>query len=44
MMVEKIVKELNLKPEEVYLMNYIDCLNWLSMWNEKEAYIAKLKK
>lgn len=44
MMVDKLVKELNLTPEAVYSMNYIDCLNWLSMYNEKDKYIARLEK
>lgn len=36
MMVDKLVKELNLKPDEVYEMNYISCLNWLSMYDQLE--------
>jgi len=44
LMVEKLVKELNLTPEKVYEMNYIDCLNWLSMFNEREKYIKMLEK
>lgn len=44
LMVDKLVKEHGKRPEEVYLTNYIDCLNWLSMYKEKEAYLASLKK
>jgi hypothetical protein len=36
-MVLKLVKELNLKPDEVWDMNYIDCLNWLSLFFTKES-------
>lgn len=43
-MIEKLVKELNLTPELVYVMNYIDCLNWLSMFNERDKYIRMLEK
>jgi hypothetical protein len=35
-MVLKLVKELNSKPDEVYAMNYISCLNWLSLFHQKE--------
>lgn len=44
LMIEKLVKELNLKPTEVYEMNYIDCLNWLSMFNEKDKAIKQQNK
>jgi len=44
MMIEKLVKELNLTPDKVYEMNYIDCLNWLSLFNEREKYIKTLEK
>ena len=43
-MIEKLVKELNLTPNEVYEMNYIDCLNWLSMFNDRYKYIKMLEK
>lgn len=36
LMVNKLVKELNMKPIEVYKMNYIECLNWLSLFNDIE--------
>lgn len=44
LMVDKIVKEHNTQPEKVYVMNYIDCLNWLAMYNEKERHIKQLEK
>lgn len=44
LMVEKLVKELNLTPIQVYEMNYIDCLNWLSMFNDRDKYIQMLQK
>jgi sulfur relay (sulfurtransferase) DsrF/TusC family protein len=44
LMVDKLVKEHNKTPDEVYLMNYIDALNWLSMYREKERYIEQLEK
>lgn len=43
-MIEKLVKELNLTPEKVYCMNYIDSLNWLSMFNERDKYVKMLEK
>ena len=44
MMVDKLVKELNLTPNSVYEMNYIDCLNWLSLYQQKEKYIEQQQK
>lgn len=44
MMVKKLVDELNLTPDGVYKMNYIDCLNWLSMFNERDKYIESINK
>jgi hypothetical protein len=38
LMVDKLVKELNMTPDGIYKMNYINCLNWLSMYHEKETY------
>tara|TARA_R110000850_G_scaffold274864_1_gene413115 strand:+ start:955 stop:1143 length:189 start_codon:yes stop_codon:yes gene_type:complete len=32
-MVRKLCQELNMKPEEVYDMNYISGLNWLSLFH-----------
>jgi hypothetical protein len=43
LMIDKLVKELNLKPNEVYEMNYIDCLNWLSMFSQREKIIKEMK-
>lgn len=40
-MVEKLCKELNMKPDEVYKTNYISCLNWLSMFWVREKNINK---
>jgi hypothetical protein len=34
-LIQNLVTKLNLKPEEVYKMNYIDALNWLSFWSEQ---------
>lgn len=44
LMVYKLVDELNLTPEKVYKMNYIDCLNWLSMFAERDKYKEILNK
>lgn len=44
LMVDKIVKEQNKTPEMVYEMNYIDCLNWLSMWRERDKWVEKMEK
>lgn len=44
LMVYKLVEELNLTPDEVYKMNYIDCLNWLSMFYQRDQYIEQQKK
>ena len=43
-MVYKLVKELNKTPEDVYEMNYIDCLNWLSLFHEKERYVDHINR
>ena len=43
-MVDKLVKELNLPPNEVYDMNYLDCLNWLSMYHQRDKYIKQNTK
>lgn len=43
-MIKKLVDELNSKPEEVYKMNYIDCLNWLSLFYEKEKHIEQINR
>lgn len=44
MMIEKMCEKLNYKPEEVYELNYISCLNWMSMWKEEENYLNSLYK
>lgn len=44
LMTDKIVKEQYKKPEEVYEMNYMDCLNWLSMYHERDKYIQHIEK
>jgi hypothetical protein len=44
LMVEKLVKELNMTPTQVYEMNYIACLNWLSMFSLKEKHIRDIEK
>lgn len=44
LMVDKLVKELNLKPIEVYEMNYIDCLNWLSLYHQKDKAMEQQNK
>ena len=44
LMIEKLCEKLNMKPEEVYDMNYLDALNWLSMWSMKEKYIEQMSK
>jgi sulfur relay (sulfurtransferase) DsrF/TusC family protein len=43
-MVEKLVKELNYKPEEVYQLNWINALNWLTMFSMKERWIKEQQK
>ena len=44
LMIEKLCEKLNMKPVEVYDMNYLDALNWLSMWNMKEKFIEQMSK
>jgi hypothetical protein len=44
LMVYKLVDELNLKPDEVYKMNYIDCLNWLSMFHQRDQLLEQQRK
>ena len=43
-MTHTLCERLNMKPEEVYDMNYLDALNWLSMFNQKDKYINQIKK
>ena len=35
-MVDKLCKELNMTPAQVYEMNYISSLNWLSLYHYQE--------
>lgn len=42
-MVWRLVEELNMKPDEVYEMNYIACLNWLSMFHQRDQFIEQQK-
>jgi sulfur relay (sulfurtransferase) DsrF/TusC family protein len=44
LMVDKLVKEHGKTPEQIYLTNYIDCLNWLSLYKQKEDYLRQLEK
>jgi sulfur relay (sulfurtransferase) DsrF/TusC family protein len=44
LMVDKLVKEHNKTPEQIYLTNYIDCLNWLSLYRQREDYIEQENK
>jgi len=43
-MVKKLVDELNLTPDKVYEMNYIDCLNWLSLFYQRDQYMEQIQK
>jgi len=38
MMVDRLVKELNLTPTKVYDLNLLDALNWLGYYNQKDQY------
>ena len=31
-------------PEEVYEMNYIACLNWLSMFHQRDKHVEMTRK
>lgn len=44
MMIHKLCQELNYKENEVYEMNYINALNWLSMFKEKDKYLEHMYK
>ena len=35
-MIFTLIKELNMKEKEVYKMNYISALNWLSFFKERD--------
>jgi hypothetical protein len=39
----KICKEINYNPNQVYELNIIDCLNWLSFFKERDEYEQKVK-
>jgi hypothetical protein len=34
--------KLGLKPEEIYPMNFIDCLNWLSFFKEYDEWEQRM--
>lgn len=42
--IEKLITKLNKSDEQVYTMNWISSLNWLSMWKEKELYEHHIQK
>jgi len=42
-MIYRICKEINYNPNQVYELNIIDCLNWLSFFKEKDDYEQKLR-
>jgi hypothetical protein len=42
-MILKLIKELNVKPDDVYEMNYISCLNWLSLFHQRDIHIEMSK-
>jgi hypothetical protein len=44
LMTDKLVKELNMKPSEVWDMNVNEALQWLMMYKEKEEYLDYLEK
>jgi hypothetical protein len=44
LMVKKLIDELNLKPNEVYKMNYIDALNWLSLFHQRDKHIEQMNR
>ena len=44
MMVQKICEKLNYKEMEVYDLNYISCINWLSMWDQQEKTIESWRR
>jgi hypothetical protein len=43
-MVEKLCEKLNMKPEEVYEMNYLDALNWLSMFVMRDKHLKDIQR
>lgn len=44
MMVDKLCKELNYIPSEVYALNYITALNWLSLYHLQEQQRKQNRK
>lgn len=36
LMVDRLVKELNMTPQQVFDMNYLSALNWLSLYTIKD--------
>jgi hypothetical protein len=38
------IKELNTTEEEVYEMNYIHCLNWLSYFYQRDETLRRKNK
>jgi hypothetical protein len=42
--IHQLIKELNTTEKEVYKMNYISCLNWLSYFKERDDVINNINK
>jgi hypothetical protein len=42
-LIHTFIKELNMKEKEVYKMNYIHSLNWLSYWYNRDK-VAEAKQ
>lgn len=42
-MISKFIQELNMKENEVYEMNYISSLNWLSYFDNRDEVIKNIK-
>tara|TARA_R110000803_G_scaffold80887_2_gene146731 strand:+ start:530 stop:760 length:231 start_codon:yes stop_codon:yes gene_type:complete len=42
--IQTFVTKLNMKMDEVYEMNYISSLNWMSFWYEENKVQEKLNK
>lgn len=43
-MIHRLCEELNYNEEQVYNMNYINALNWLSMFKERDMYLNQQYK
>lgn len=43
-LIQRFIKELNMKEKDIYKMNYKHGLNWLSMWYQRDKVLEHAEK